>query len=160
MVQVKQTSNIKMKVFSFGLGFVWMNQGGENANNFTEKLKDWLCAGGRIGILILTLVTDFSFNVHLVFSIHLWAHSLICRVLLTIFEFQILLFINLVINSTLYRILFAFYVKQLKMKLIFYNVVKCICIVDSIIGLFCTLTNLFKLSILLVSTNKSIVKNL
>lgn len=54
-----------------------MNQGGENVNNFSEKLKDWLCAGGKIGIPILTLVTDFSFNVSLVFFIYLYCKELV-----------------------------------------------------------------------------------
>lgn len=41
--KMKWVSNIKMKLFSLGFGFVWMSQDVENVNTFTKNLM--VCSG-------------------------------------------------------------------------------------------------------------------
>lgn len=55
-------SNIKLKLFSLGFGFLWMNQGVQNVRLLISKLKErQVCVDGRNGKIVLIVMSGFLF---------------------------------------------------------------------------------------------------
>ena len=52
-------SNVRMQMFQYGFGFVWINQGVGRVNEFIRVFRERLI-DGRIGKIMFKLVTDLA----------------------------------------------------------------------------------------------------
>ena len=59
-------SNVRMQLFQYGFGFVWMNQGVEVVSDFIRVFRKRLIADGRIGRIMSKVVTDLACTENLI----------------------------------------------------------------------------------------------